>query len=524
MAQSPKRSVRLGEMAERQVALWSAEQGIAVTKTDVDRCGWDLMLELPSNPPTNVLVQVKATDHSSKRCSVAFDNWERMVRQAMPCFFLVLEYEGSEEPTNLYTVHVWDDWIVRVLKRIHEFESGVRARGKRPVLYLTWDDRHKLSRPCSEIMLRALGKDVGKDPFNYVKSKQNLIERAGSESRTHHVEVSFTGKSDAELCRRMAEHAIGITPTLDVSRMKITEERYGILVPVPIRTNSNSSMTAHATPIEGQIRVKNRDGSRVFHDRCQVYPALAVFPFLPAPYHLLRIVAGDLSLVLDPGCQQMQVSFSLPKEDVSTTTSRARRAATLYRIINEHKIRGIEIEVITSSGTMLLKPSESLDLRIVEDALPEVEVIDEFCSLANYFGLPDDDEVRLPELFRAADHIHRLLKLIEGPEDPVGFTGTLVGSLSGGPHQAAVVFALGLSFEDRIFAGVFSIEGTAIVEPETVDDVCKFSITNGLLSTHDRIVFSRPSDPRKRLERRLREVADDLEQSGIDVVIKMPVH
>src|SRR4051794_35927794 len=109
----------VGEMGESRLKEWAAQEGIIANQVRQDKTGWDFLLEFPSdggsayadNMPLDLvdgslrcMVQVKSTDRQSNSWPIKLDNWERFVKNPLPCFFLFLEYDHKTECQRAYLV------------------------------------------------------------------------------------------------------------------------------------------------------------------------------------------------------------------------------------------------------------------------------------------------------------------------------------------------------------------------------------------------------------------------------------
>jgi hypothetical protein len=102
----------VGELGESTFKMWTSQAGLVANKANQDKTGWDFFLEstrplviqrhtsiaLDRDPyPLKCLVQVKSTDKRPGKWSVKLDNWERLVKDPHPAFFLILEFDGQDQ-------------------------------------------------------------------------------------------------------------------------------------------------------------------------------------------------------------------------------------------------------------------------------------------------------------------------------------------------------------------------------------------------------------------------------------------
>ncbi len=112
----------VGELGESTLKLWASQASIIANKSIQDKTGWDYFLEWPvsrdttngvarpldKDPfPLTAFVQVKASDKRPGKWPVKLDNWERAVKNPLPVFFLVLEFDSLETCQRAYLNEAW---------------------------------------------------------------------------------------------------------------------------------------------------------------------------------------------------------------------------------------------------------------------------------------------------------------------------------------------------------------------------------------------------------------------------------
>ena len=116
----------LPELGQKAVEYWANQVGISANRSAPDLTGWDVILEFPQTtdppagivlpldntpPPIQCLVQVKATDKRRGKVQVKLSNWKRLIQSPLPCFYLVLEFDGQTDCQRAYCVHVGEEYI-----------------------------------------------------------------------------------------------------------------------------------------------------------------------------------------------------------------------------------------------------------------------------------------------------------------------------------------------------------------------------------------------------------------------------
>lgn len=523
----PSRAQRIGKMAEEQVKTWAAEQGIVATRPDEDRMGWDLLLELPAisgQAGAKCLVQVKASDNPRGRCGVRLDTWIRLVRTPMPCFFLVLDYGGKGVPKHLYVVHVWEEWIGRALKRLRAEELRGTTSLRQMELVLRWGTAEEVAELSGAGLLSALQRAAGSDPYDYISNKRSLLGTVGYDAKHTSGTFCITGTTSADINRRLADHAIGITPFLEASSLTMNEERFGISVPQdfgPVRYPMK--MQIRPAAVEVSVRFQNGDASRVVHESAKLLAAVAAFPFLPPAYHKMRITAEFVTITLDPEIQKMQVEARLPDSTCKTTIGAAYRAATLLRMTIEQPKNHLCIEILTPVGPLVFGREKVTSASADPGAMPKIEAIEACSQLLKEYGLPETELVTVGDIYDLAEEVRSLLSFHHPAPEAVTFAGTMFGAPDSDVGPAAVVFAKGLTLGERVLAGVFTVKGQGrFGRMPSHDDRWGCEITGGRMECCERIALSAGHDPLKRLQRGVDAARDRLVEAGVPTVVQFP--
>src|SRR4051812_2498815 len=113
----------VGRLGEAQFRMWAEQAGLIVNDSNNhDASGWDFFLEWPRSDrhdeeavsipydlrpaPLQALVQVKSSDSSARRVKVSLSNWLRFAQTGVPCFFVILEFDGTDACQRAFIVHV----------------------------------------------------------------------------------------------------------------------------------------------------------------------------------------------------------------------------------------------------------------------------------------------------------------------------------------------------------------------------------------------------------------------------------
>lgn len=524
-----KRSTRIGRTAETQVKLWLESAGAVVSPPGHDCKGWDFFVDLPEDiggPASKCLIQVKATDNERRRCDVALASWYHLVHAPMPSFFVVLEYSRCNDPQRVYVVHVWHDIVAKVLRRRRREELARQISRRRPVLGLTWDRTNMVLPEYGCGLTRVIREHIGIDPFAYINAKERLLKSVGYSEHPYRGTITISGVSHDQICRRLAEHAIGLTDVLDMAQVEIQEDRFGLLAPVSTEPQSELSHLA-LTPTPGRctIRMTNHVGSRAAQENCEFYSAAAVFPFLPKAYRIVRVVSKALELLIDPGDSRMRISVDFPEDNTTLTVRESRNAAVMFRIMKEQKEHGIEVEIMVDGSSWPIK----MDCNNIEADydvdVSLLEAIENCWELCRHFEVPEDEPIDIQRVYSSAAKLKLMRLLLASPVENATFRGTLLEAPSADRVDAVVVFPIYYRVGRYGLLAVCTVRGVAqLTAPEAACDGGTFVIEGGVASVCKKHAIINTSGVN--LERAISEhiecIAARLDQEGGPVVIKMP--
>ena len=225
----------LGELGEGTLRTWASQRGVAATKSQPDRNGWDFILEFPSKPDaTNLpifgenestlrcVVQVKSSDHCTGKLQIDLKTWRYLSEFQLPSFFLILSFEHGDVPRQAFLVHVNEAWISRVTGRlINEKNSG--RPSKNPSLTLKYSKLDELRILSGSGLEEAIRQHVGQSLDAYILRKINFLEtiRNQREVRITTSKANFDETTPEEF---ITDLAVGLRKTLKVDRIEFFQK------------------------------------------------------------------------------------------------------------------------------------------------------------------------------------------------------------------------------------------------------------------------------------------------------------
>ena len=99
---------------------------LAANKFHEDKTGKDFLVEFPLDAnakhihkaPTTARIQVKSTDDRRRKWQVKVSNLKRLATELGPSFIVFIEFDGKDHPKKAFLVHIDDQWVTKILKRV----------------------------------------------------------------------------------------------------------------------------------------------------------------------------------------------------------------------------------------------------------------------------------------------------------------------------------------------------------------------------------------------------------------------
>jgi hypothetical protein len=320
----------VGAMGESKLVTWCCQVGLVANKSVFDVGGWDYLVEhkslsvppglfsldhLPAPPRYHV--QVKSTDVGLAP-DIKLSNWVRLIDPSLAAFVLVLEFGGQDEPIGARLVHVDEEIIGLVLKRLRSMDLQDGDSLHRHTMSVPSRARDQLPTLNGAALRAALEAAVGPNARGYYEKKKRWHEIAGYAEARVHVQVRAKAESERELEDRLVEFAIGLTSVMPWTLLGIDELRFGIRVPLPSGglLPQDANMRIHHLPCtEGFVEASTADGVERIRLPCRIYNPRNVFPFLSEECLRFRIATRDVDIVITGRSGAANLTFDLPQPE-----------------------------------------------------------------------------------------------------------------------------------------------------------------------------------------------------------------
>ena len=232
----------LGQMGESTFRLWCNQAGLTANDSKVDRTGWDYLVEFsipPKASPTALhlpaiecKVQVKATDNKSRKVPIALSNLRRLATAQMPTFVIVLEFDKKDVAQRAFLVHIDEEMITKILKRLHEREIIKESFDHhKSSMQICYGEKNEIPYLNGESLKASIERFVPNGMSAYVANKNKHLASTGFEKGYAHVTFSTDGEQGAI---DLIDVSIGLKQSVKISNFTSFHSRFGITSKKPL--------------------------------------------------------------------------------------------------------------------------------------------------------------------------------------------------------------------------------------------------------------------------------------------------
>ncbi len=333
----------LGLMGESTFSLWCAEVGLIPNGSQIDKTGWDFFVEFPFDsdlspkkihkPAFECKVQVKATDKNDRKLSITLSNLRRLITAQMPAFFVFIEFDKKEVAQRTYVVHVDNELISKVLKRLHKIEHSEKdnAFNKR-TMTIHYDDSNLLKTSNGNNLKNCFLGHIGDDTSEYIANKKSHLESTGYEDGF--AQMTFTTEGEENL-KSLIDVSLGIKDEVEIAKFRGVDTRFGILTSNPsFDTDGGKLAMPNLKPTaEGKIKFKEDRLSAGLSFESKFYNS----PFnqiVPDELKKMRVEGEFFDLKFNPFTGAASYSFSFG-EGIRMEVKKFRNAVKLLNLLSK---------------------------------------------------------------------------------------------------------------------------------------------------------------------------------------------
>lgn len=221
---------------------------IVATRPKKDKNGWDYFLEFPSEidktksrdlqeAPIKCLVQIKSTDAVNKKQEqITLSAILKLMEAHMPTFIVLMKFNGKDEVQDIYLVHIGEDIIGKILKRVRECDLNGKELNE-STISIKFNEENRLKTNTGLELKKQIQTFIPNGMSDYIKSKDKMIKSVGFNDGAISMSLEFpTDISEDDLINM----SMGLKKSLPVKISNITLERFDIKLPHNILELTNS--------------------------------------------------------------------------------------------------------------------------------------------------------------------------------------------------------------------------------------------------------------------------------------------
>jgi hypothetical protein len=253
----------------------------------------------------------------------------------MPAFFVFIEFDGQNDAQKTFIVHVDNDLISRVLKRLHEIEqSDAVNRFNKRTMTIKYDDSDMMQSLDGNCLKETLQGHIGNSMAGYVANKKSHLESTGFEKGFSQIHFKTEGE---ENLKKLVDVSVGIGRQVSLAGFRGTYTRFGIVSKSPfVESKGGSLEMPNVEPnAQGSVIFKEDNLSAGMSFKAKLY----ISPFnamVPERLRKVRIEGDFFDIKFNPFTGDATHSFSFG-EGVRLEVVNFRNALKLLSLLTTAK-------------------------------------------------------------------------------------------------------------------------------------------------------------------------------------------
>jgi hypothetical protein len=312
--------INIGEIGERILTVWCAENGMVVNKADEDKKGWDYIIQFENNIKTekmldkkldeiSLFVQVKTTTKKGNNRSIKLSNWNNAIRNPLPSFILYIVLQSKSIIKDVYFIHINEKYIEKILQILRGLNDP-DINHKKLQFELKQDDM--IYENYGENIKMRIKNIVADGIASYSTKKINFVKTIGYTDIYAKGNISFKGD-----ITDIVDFAIGVKKTIDISKFRI-ETGIRFEIPEEIEEFDNGILEIDYPGRDIVLRFTNDKGI-ISTIEAKVHSPHFLIPNIPIEKTKVRIssLIGDLIFTF-PNRLTGKFSFDLDDQSIDS--------------------------------------------------------------------------------------------------------------------------------------------------------------------------------------------------------------
>lgn len=531
-------SRKVGRLGESVFEQWTHQVGIVPNKVQQDETGWDFFIEFPqesaaqsvitlpldkATPPLTCLIQVKSTENRAGRCPVKLSNWWRLVNNPVPTFFLVLEFDAEPNPQRAFLVHVDENYIGRVLKRLREIPPGEEPKLHKKTMQFTYDDQNALASLDGEGLAQAIRKHAGDNPLTYAEEKLQTLKRVGYEDVKGELNFSIMVPKDQirDVHHYLVDFALGLIPSVEIRNWTYWDARFGIRESEPSeRIEQTGELRIEREPVgEYDIQFRTQDGKETYQEKTTVYFPQAVSHLVDNRYLKVRCAVPYLNFIFWIHQPNFDVDCRFPPLDEPQKLSRVVPAARFLRFIHKATLQGGEVTLaLSTQGQQVLRANCTIPITVDNSTLQITESILHAWVLCKHFDIHEAVETNIIELVRQKEHL-QFLAIALGPLPDLRIASWLNPVIENTVREVCFPYVAGVVIGQHQIVFALAMLGEPMTTGRTNEHGTEYEVRINRVHIHQQHLYGR-DEPLEFSGQALRQsIVDDYDQRQIPCIL-----
>lgn len=411
-----QRENKIGKLGEKELSKWATQMDCTINKSIEDEEGWDFIIEFPPDfspdgeplpldkvdSPLKCWIQVKSTDDSLGKRSVNLRNWLRLVKTPYPAFFLVVEFNGKDEPQKAFLVHIGEEYIRKVLKRLRK--AGFKKQDKlhKKKMQLTYDTNNEILSLNGEGLKSSIKKYVESTDV-YMGWKKRLVEEVGYENGGYEMKTTIIlpDGENTDPLEPFIDLSLGLISHLETTRVEVKDMRFGIEAPELTKIFTKKGiLTVDNEPVsKGLIIFRLDDYSKEVKIQVDLFIPTGFRFELDHHYWKVRFTAPFFNLVFNLSNNKGTLNFKWPQFDEKYNLEDLLKISQIMLLLHQAETKDREIySEIWVKESCVAKGGQITNTYIPQEITESAHKVEIAWHIANQFDIQNNIRLTLADL------------------------------------------------------------------------------------------------------------------------------
>ncbi|AOE80765.1 hypothetical protein A7318_19945 [Pseudomonas lurida] len=454
----------LGEAGETAFISFCAIAGITANKSIKDRHGWDIFIEFEGDidigdaarmhePLMECKVQIKTTDARKRALPVTLSNLKAMATSTLPAFYVLLEFDGSDSPKRVFIRHIDEPLVSEILQRVRiATTKPTKPNLHKKTMLIKFNDDTEVNPLNANSIRDRIKKFIGPSPSNYIKSKQQYMEKVGYEKGAFSINFSINGE---ENLKDFINMHLGIGGSAEIHNISSFTTRFGVSSKTPELQSDSAVLKVMAVTADGSghVQFRNRNNGSTVRYAVNLYRA-GLASWIPKQHQKLRLSTDQIDIQISLHNNNILINYNFqnnkPKE------------------IQEH-IKALKLLIIlsTPSNVDMTFTFNEKQLSGKLKGTPEpsdfdptsiIKTLELLMEIMNHFEHTDPLKLSLNDAYENRRTVTNFKKIISPKESKISFTFSL-DSNTPPTKEVACLLVISLKIGDIYLIELIAVEG-----------------------------------------------------------------